>query len=86
MGKDVETGVRALAKNFGRLVANHRHRIGWSQEKLAAQADISEGMVAKVETGVTGVRFPMIVRIAGAAIIVMGLSMIGLVRIPCSEP
>ena len=66
MGKDVETGVRALAKNFGRLVANHRHRVGWSQVKLAAQADISEGMVAKVETGVTGVRFPMIVRIAHA--------------------
>ena len=64
MGKDVETGVRALALNFGRLVANHRRRVGWSQERLAAEADISEGMVAKIETGVTGARFPMIVRIA----------------------
>ena len=66
MGKDVETGVRALAANFGRLVATHRRRVGWSQEKLAAEADISEGMVAKIETGVTGARFPMIVRIAQA--------------------
>jgi transcriptional regulator with XRE-family HTH domain len=66
MGKDVESGVRALAQNFGRLVANHRRRLGWSQEKLAEKADISPGMIAKIETGVTGVRFPMIVRIAQA--------------------
>lgn len=66
MSKDIEEGVRALAQNFGRLVANHRRRHGWSQEKLADRAEISEGMVAKIETGVTGVRFPMIVKIATA--------------------
>ena len=48
------------------LVANHRRRTGWSQEVLAERAEISEGMVAKIETGATGVRFPMIVRIAQA--------------------
>lgn len=66
MANDVETGVRALEREFGRLVANHRRRLGWSQEKLADRAEISEGMVAKIETGATGVRFPMIVKIANA--------------------
>ena len=47
MAKDVETGVRALEREFGRLVANHRRRLGWSQEKLADRAEISEGMVAE---------------------------------------
>ena len=66
MGRDVEPGVRALAQNFGRPVANHWRRAGWSQEQLAYNAEISPGMVAKIETGVTGVRFPMIARIAQA--------------------
>jgi transcriptional regulator with XRE-family HTH domain len=66
MAKDIEKGVRALAHEFGRLVANHRRRLGWSQEKLADRAEVSEGMIAKVETGATGVRFPMIVKIANA--------------------
>lgn len=66
MAKDVETGVRALEREFGRLVANHRRRLGWSQERLADRAEISEGMVAKIETGATGVRFPMIIKIANA--------------------
>ena len=66
MSKAIERGVRALAQNFGRLVANHRRLAGLSQEQLAARADISEGMVAKIETGATGARFPTIVRIAQA--------------------
>ena len=64
MARDLEKGVRALALEFGRLVANHRRRLGWSQEKLADRAEVSSGMVAKIETGATGVRFPMIVKIA----------------------
>ena len=66
MAAKIDTGVRELCRHFGRLVSNHRRRLGWSQERLAEEADISEGMVAKIETGATGVRFPMIVKIAAA--------------------
>lgn len=64
MGDRIEDGARDLARRFGRLVAAHRRRVGWSQERLAAEADISEAMIAKFETGATGARFPMIVRLA----------------------
>ena len=66
MGDRIEDGAKELARRFGRLVAAHRRGIGWSQERLAAEADVSEAMIAKVETGATGARFPMIVRLAVA--------------------
>lgn len=70
MAKDadekIRKGVQALSAHFGRLVANHRRRLQWSQEELAGQGKISPGMIAKIETGATGVRFPMIIKIAAA--------------------
>jgi transcriptional regulator with XRE-family HTH domain len=62
----VLAGAVALSRHFGRLVANHRHREGISQQKLSERAGLSPGMVAKIESGVTGVRFPVIIKIAHA--------------------
>ena len=55
-----------LRKRFGRLVAAHRRRRGLTQEKLAEAADVSTDTIAKIETGVTGARFPVIQRLADA--------------------
>lgn len=55
-----------LARRFGRLIALHRKTKGWTQEQLAQQADISQDMIAKMETGVTGARFPTITKLANA--------------------
>jgi transcriptional regulator with XRE-family HTH domain len=55
-----------LRKRFGQLVAAHRRRHGLTQESLAEAADLSPEMVAKIETGKSGARFPVIERIAAA--------------------
>lgn len=55
-----------LRKRFGQLVAAHRRRKGLTQEGLAEAADLSPEMVAKIETGKSGARFPVIERIAVA--------------------
>ena len=55
-----------LRKRFGRLVAAHRRRRGLTQEKLAEAAEVSTDTIAKIETGVTGARFPIIQRLADA--------------------
>jgi transcriptional regulator with XRE-family HTH domain len=55
-----------LRKRFGQLVAAHRRRHGLTQEGLAEAADLSPEMVAKIETGKSGARFPVIERIAVA--------------------
>lgn len=55
-----------LRKRFGQLVAAHRRRQGLTQEGLAEAADLSPEMVAKIETGKSGARFPVIERIAVA--------------------
>jgi transcriptional regulator with XRE-family HTH domain len=55
-----------LRKRFGQLVAAHRRRKGLTQEGLAEAADLSPEMVAKIETGRSGARFPAIERIAAA--------------------
>lgn len=55
-----------LAAQFGRLVAIHRRRRGWTQGGLAERAGISVDMVAKLETGATGARFPTIEKLAHA--------------------
>jgi transcriptional regulator with XRE-family HTH domain len=55
-----------LRKRFGQLLAAHRRRHGLTQERLAEAAKLSVDMVAKIETGATGARFPVIERLAGA--------------------
>jgi transcriptional regulator with XRE-family HTH domain len=55
-----------LRRRFGLLVAANRRRRGLTQEQLAEAADISADMVAKLETGASGARFPVIERIAAA--------------------
>lgn len=55
-----------LARRFGRLVAIHRKNRGWTQERLAEEAGLSLDMVAKLETGITGARFPTISKLANA--------------------
>lgn len=55
-----------LRKRFGRLLAAHRRRRGLTQEALAEAANVSVDMIAKVETGATGARFPVIERLSTA--------------------
>lgn len=55
-----------LRKRFGQLVAAHRRRRGLTQEALAEAAGLSPEMVAKIETGRSGARFPVIERLAVA--------------------
>ena len=55
-----------LRKRFGLLVAANRRRRGLTQEQLAEAAELSADMVAKIETGVSGARFPVIERLAAA--------------------
>lgn len=55
-----------LRTRFGRLVAAHRRRLGWTQEVLAERAGVSVDMIAKIEVGATGARFPTIDRLAAA--------------------
>lgn len=58
--------MNVLRKRFGRLLAAHRKRRGITQEALAEAAELSIDMIAKIETGVTGARFPAIERLAQA--------------------
>lgn len=55
-----------LRKKFGHLVAAHRRRRGMTQEDLAKAAGLSPDMIGKIETGLSGARFPAIERIAAA--------------------
>jgi transcriptional regulator with XRE-family HTH domain len=55
-----------LKQRFGHLVAANRHRLRLTQGQLAEAADLSEDMISRIETGVTGARFPTIERLAGA--------------------
>ena len=55
-----------LRKRFGQLVAAHRRRRGMTQDDLAEAASLSPEMVAKIETGRSGARFPVIERLAAA--------------------
>jgi transcriptional regulator with XRE-family HTH domain len=48
-----------LRKRFGRLLAAHRRRRGFTQEALAEAADVSPDTIAKIEIGATGARFPV---------------------------
>lgn len=52
--------------NAPHFVAAQRRRIGITQEALADKAGVSVDMISKIETGATGVRFPVIERLAEA--------------------
>lgn len=53
-----------LRKRFGRLLAAHRRRLGYTQNALAEAADLSVDMISKLEVGATGARFPVVERLA----------------------
>ena len=55
-----------LRERFGRLVAAHRKRKGWSQVELADRSAISVHMISRIEAGHTGARFPNIEKLAFA--------------------
>lgn len=55
-----------LKKRFGKLVAAHRRRRGLTQEALAAAAELSPDMIARMEAGATGARFTTITKLAAA--------------------
>ncbi len=55
-----------LRTRFGRLVAAHRKRRGMTQHALADAAALSDDMIARIETGTTGARFPSIEKLAAA--------------------
>ena len=55
-----------LRQRFGKLVAAHRRRNGMTQAQLADSARLSPTMIARIESGQTGARFPSIERLAEA--------------------
>ena len=55
-----------LRRRFGRLLAAHRRRRGFTQEALAEAAEVSTDTISKIEIGATGARFPVIERLANA--------------------
>ena len=55
-----------LKKRFGSLVAANRRQKGWTQRKLAEVAELSDDMIAQIETGVTGASFASIISISNA--------------------
>lgn len=56
----------SLQVRFGRLLAAHRKRMGYTQEQLAERAGISIDTIRKLEGGSSGASFPMIEKIARA--------------------
>lgn len=55
-----------LKQRFGSLVAANRKRRAMTQARLAELADLSVDMVARIEGGNSGARFPTIERLATA--------------------
>ncbi len=55
-----------LKARFGRLLAAHRKRRAMTQVDLAEASGLSTDMIARVETGGSGVRFPNLQRLATA--------------------
>ena len=62
----MEIGMDSLQSRFGRLLAAHRRRLGYTQEQLAELAGISIDTIRKLEGGSSGASFPMIEKIATA--------------------
>jgi len=55
-----------LRVRFGRLVAAHRKRLGWTQDELSSQAELSVDMISRLEAGSSGARFGTISKLAEA--------------------
>jgi transcriptional regulator with XRE-family HTH domain len=55
-----------LETRFGRLVAAQRGLRKWTQAKLAQESGVSVDMISKIESGRTGVRFPMMQKLSTA--------------------
>lgn len=55
-----------LSTRFGLLVAGHRKRLGMTQRALSEKVGLSEHMISKIESGASGVRFPVIERLSEA--------------------
>ena len=55
-----------LKARFGKLLAAHRRRRGMTQAALSDASGMSADMIARVEGGGSGVRFPNIQRLATA--------------------
>lgn len=55
-----------LERRFGDLVRANRKRARLTQAQLAEKADMSVDMIAKIETGASGARFPNIEKLAKA--------------------
>lgn len=55
-----------LQVQFGNLVASHRRRCGMTQAALAEKTDLSEDMIARIETGGTGASFKTIEKLSSS--------------------
>jgi transcriptional regulator with XRE-family HTH domain len=55
-----------LQQRFGQKAARLRRKAGKTQGQLAGDSGISAHMIARIEGGKTGVRFPNIVKLANA--------------------
>jgi DNA-binding XRE family transcriptional regulator len=51
---------RDRMRRFGRLVRHARETIGWSQQQLGEQADVSQGAVSRLEAG-HGLATPLVI-------------------------
>lgn len=67
--------------NVAHNLRTTRLRLGWSQEKLALQADVSRRMLVNIEAGASNVSIATLDRLADA----MGLTFSALVRAPGDE-
>lgn len=56
----------SLKHRFGRLVAAHRKRLGWTQRQLAEAAELSDDMVDRIEAAATGASFTTVEKLAAA--------------------
>lgn len=60
------TTLAGLQKRVGQLLRAARQDKGWTQQKLADESRVSREMIARIERGQTGVRFPNLVLLANA--------------------
>ena len=55
-----------LGEQVGALIRHHRKRKGWSQDRLAAEADRTVGMINRLERGRVGMTFETLEALAVA--------------------
>ena len=56
----------SFSNHFGLAVRQSREAMGWSQEQLAARADLNRSYVGEVERGQVAVSLPTIGKLANA--------------------